>query len=1184
MKTKVHTLMLQLIFLFSVGTVFAQMQTPLDIALRTMESDSKKYELSSQDISDVAVSDKVFTQSNEMTNIYFVQRYEGIEIYNAIMNFTISKEGKVIFTGNRFIKDIAHKVNGTKPVIGPEDAIMNIVADLGGNLVIKPRLLETKSDKSFVFEKGLISHADIPVKLRYQKMQDGSLRLAWDVAIDYKGGNDYWSIRVDALTGKIIDKKSFTVHCKVRKDDSAHTENVAHPAITYPELLSIPQALEKTNVMGVPNQYNVFAFPLENPRQGNRTIQSDPADPIASPFGWHDTNGVTGADFTITRGNNVHAYEDRDADYASSNDEPDGTASLNFDFPINLNKEPDTYTNDAVVQLFYVINFMHDFTYKFGFDEYANFQDKNYTNTGVGADHVVALSQFDAIALTNINNADFSTPADGGSGRVRMFLWDNSLSAGKLVHVNAPNTVAGAYGSTTANYGADITFKNPITGDAIIADDGSKENPSFACNPLANGNGKDMPGKIVLIDRGGCEFGAKSLNAQNNGAIGVIICNFDETTVGMAGGAVGGQVTIPTVMLRKSDCEKIKIAAGNGLNITFQAPDPTISGPQLTDGSLDNGIMAHEFGHGVSTRLTGGPANSGCLGNAEQMGEGWSDFLALVSTVKPWDNKLKIRGIGNFVTKEDTFGNGIRTYPYSTDLAVNPHTYGSIISNSEVHFVGEVWTSMLWDLYWAFVDKYGFDASYTNVNSGSYKAVKLVIDALKIQPCGPGFVDGRNSIIAADQINYGGVDECLIWQTFARRGLGYYADEKDPNVVEDAVEDFSDRPICLNKLFIKKTATDLINAGDEITYLITVSNYKSTVSKNVIVTDNISAGLTYVSGSASNGGTVAGNVISFNLGDMASEQIITVSYKVKSSAAIYSVRKLYDDCELLDNWDIQSNTGSNGWNPLDVLSHSPTMAFSIEDAASVNSQDLYFLKPYTVTGTRPVLRFYQLYETQAGVDGGFVEISEDGTTFTNVKPYFIRHGYTSKLSYGTFVLPNLYAFSGSSGDWVASYIDLTSFIGKTIKAVRFRFGSDATVSGVGWFIDDLEYMDLKNYNSEACVTSMDGDMECASAPEEGTIVESQPVSTTELKKGEMAVYPNPSSNVINISLKSNTGGEHELNILSLDGKVIQTGKLNLLNGNNVQSVDVSAIPSGCYIIKIQNDKSYYVNKIVLNNK
>jgi hypothetical protein len=43
------------------------------------------------------------------------------------------------------------------------------------------------------------------------------------------------------------------------------------------------------------------------------------------------------------------------------------------------------------------------------------------------------------------------------------------------------------------------------------------------------------------------------------------------------------------------------------------------------DGDLEAGIVIHELSHGLSTRLTGGPANSGCLGWGESggMGEGW---------------------------------------------------------------------------------------------------------------------------------------------------------------------------------------------------------------------------------------------------------------------------------------------------------------------------------------------------------------------------------------------------------------------------------------------------------------------------------------------------------------------------------------------------------------------------------
>ena len=56
--------------------------------------------------------------------------------------------------------------------------------------------------------------------------------------------------------------------------------------------------------------YNVFALPIESPAHGPRTLVVEPGNNIASPFGWHDTDGVPGDEYTITRGNNVHAYED----------------------------------------------------------------------------------------------------------------------------------------------------------------------------------------------------------------------------------------------------------------------------------------------------------------------------------------------------------------------------------------------------------------------------------------------------------------------------------------------------------------------------------------------------------------------------------------------------------------------------------------------------------------------------------------------------------------------------------------------------------------------------------------------------------------------------------------------------------------------------------------------------------
>src|SRR5690625_6806031 len=60
--------------------------------------------------------------------------------------------------------------------------------------------------------------------------------------------------------------------------------------------------------------YNVFQLPVEAPNFGGRTLINSSAHSIASPFGWHDTDGQAGPEYTDTRGNNVTAFNDKESD------------------------------------------------------------------------------------------------------------------------------------------------------------------------------------------------------------------------------------------------------------------------------------------------------------------------------------------------------------------------------------------------------------------------------------------------------------------------------------------------------------------------------------------------------------------------------------------------------------------------------------------------------------------------------------------------------------------------------------------------------------------------------------------------------------------------------------------------------------------------------------------------------
>jgi hypothetical protein len=109
------------------------------------------------------------------------------------------------------------------------------------------------------------------------------------------------------------------------------------------------------------------------------------------------------------------------------------------------------------------------------------------------------------------------------------------------------------------------------------------------------------------------------------------------------------------------------------------------------------------------------------------------------------------------------------------------------------HGVGFVWATVLWDLTWAYIDKYGFDPDLYNGTGGNNKVIQLVTDGLKLQPCQPGFIDGRDALLAAD-LAMGGEDQCMIWEVFAARGLGLNATQGSSGSRSDQVEDFSMPP------------------------------------------------------------------------------------------------------------------------------------------------------------------------------------------------------------------------------------------------------------------------------------------------------------------------------------------------------------------------------------------------------
>ena len=140
-----------------------------------------------------------------------------------------------------------------------------------------------------------------------------------------------------------------------------------------------------------------------------------------------------------------------------------------------------------------------------------------------------------------------------------------------------------------------------------------------------------------------------------------------------------------------------------------------------------------------------------------------------------------------------------------------------MVGSPEVHDIGEIWCSALWDLTWKLSQQYGIDANLYNSTGtgGNIIALRLVVEALKLQPCSPGFLDSRDAILAADASLYNSAHQCAIWEVFARRGMGVSAVQGSSNDATDQTDAY-DVPVCVTPVPVSLLSFDARAVGNEV--------------------------------------------------------------------------------------------------------------------------------------------------------------------------------------------------------------------------------------------------------------------------------------------------------------------------------------------------------------------------------
>ncbi len=663
---------------FALGLAAAVLaQVPAEVARTRALETLLQQGFSTGDLGDLVVKNDYVSAASQVHHVYLRQRWQGIEVWNGDIGVHLMPDGTVLQLNNGAWPQMAKRVNATAPSVSAEAALAAVLArNLPG--AATPDLLTTADGgRLLTFDGSALGEQPVHVQLMYLAVGE-QLRLVWNVNHYTPDGLHWWNVRMDAVTGEELDRNDWVSQCGFDEAACAMHDHAA------PELAPAPL---------VANDLNVYPMPVESPNHGARALRNAPwtAGGIASPYGWNDTNGANGPEYTTTRGNNVWAQED--ANNNNGTGASPVSATLDFDYAINLAGAPSTYQNAAITNLYYWNNLVHDVWYPYGFDEVSgNFQSNNYGRGGAGADYVLA----DAQDGGGTNNANFGTPADGASPRMQMYVW------------------------------------------------------------------------------------------------------------------------------------------------TYTTPN--------RDGDIDNGVIAHEYAHGISNRLVGGPANVNCLTNAEQMGEGWSDWVALMMTIEPGDQGTDRRGIGTYVVGQGVTGGGIRPAPYSTDFAQNNYTYTATNNTAAIavpHGIGFVWCTILWEMTWELINTYGYDPNIYNGTGGNNIAMHLVMEGMKLTPCGPGFVDARNALLNADAALYGGVHQTAMWNAFARRGLGVSANQGSANSRTDQTEAY-DTP-APNNIGVSAVLTPAGSAtidctGGNTVVSATVRNFGSSAQSNFTIRYRLDAG------------------------------------------------------------------------------------------------------------------------------------------------------------------------------------------------------------------------------------------------------------------------------------------------------------------------------------------------------
>ena len=463
---------------------------------------------------------------------------------------------------------------------------------------------------------------------------------------------------------------------------------------------------------------------------------------------------------------------------------------------------------------------------------------------------------------------------------------------------------------------------------------------------------------------------------------------------------------------------------------------------QLLDGDFDQGIILHELTHGLSNRLIG---NGGGLSNMQAggMGEGWSDFIGLALLRTESDDVDGAYAVGQYA--KNNYAVGIRRYPYSTSKTVNPLTFGNIALSTQVHRVGEIWCLTLWEMRAALIKNLGHA-------EGQRQSIQLVVDGMKLSPGNPSFLEARDAILLADRTNNNGTNQCLLWQAFAKRGLGFSASTLNG---DDAApkESFDTPPYCndagiltldrssylIGEVIRVAIADRNANNPTQVTLNSSVTGDQETLAlpQETTLLGSYKGQVRLVSGKALPGDGIlqvsvdAGDQINVTYNDQNSGS--GAATQVKTTVAVTREKTLF-----LDNVE-SGNPGwfaTGTWAIVTNKSASPTHSWTDSPSGNYvgNTDTALTSQVFDCSNLSDItLQFAHSYVTEKGFDYGLVEYSiDDGATWRRAT-----------------------AYTGTASNFTQGIVTLDGLSNQPRARIRFRLLIDPFDNYDGWYVDDI---------------------------------------------------------------------------------------------------------------------------------